>query len=202
MIAEDFYDRVTEAFTRPPVERHGLMVELHAQVMREYVAAVEKISEHDAQQPISIGSDDRTLAQIVAHIAEWERFGILAASDILVGLNHPRTVTDVRGYVDTNGQRIDFAGVDEFNAHQKQKYASWPWPQLQNDAITYAKTLYSLFAHPHLLTATKLDQTQPHHIKLGNGQVIENITMGWSLWVIYLDHEAIEHAKELNLGSG
>jgi hypothetical protein len=43
---------------------------------------------------------------VIAHIAEWERFGIMAAGDILTGMDHPRTITDVRGFVENDGKLI------------------------------------------------------------------------------------------------
>lgn len=199
MIADDFYRQIIDIFARSPKERHLGMMKLHEQVVRDYIAAVQKVSEQDSIRPVSIGSDSRTLAEIIAHIAEWERFGIMAAGDILAGLDHPRTVTDVRGFVDTDGRAIDFTDVHEFNAYQRQKNSTWSWLQLQRDAIDYATTLYSLFAYPNLLTAERLERTKPHRKKLRNGEILDNTTMGWCLWVIYLDHEAVEHAKELNL---
>jgi hypothetical protein len=199
MIADDFYRQIIDIFASPPKERHAEMVKLHGQVVSDYITAVQKLSEQDAIRPVSIGSDNRTLAEIIAHIAEWERFGIMAAGDILAGLNHPRMVTDVRGFVDTDGQTLDFVDVHEFNAYQQQKYATWSWPQLQKDAIDYASTLYSLFAYPNLLTAERLERSKPHQKKLRNGEILDNTTMGWCLWVIYLDHEAVEHATELKL---
>ena len=72
--------------------------------------AVQRISELEANRPVAIGTDHRTIPQVIAHIAEWERFGIMAAGDIL-----------------------------------------------------------------------------------------DNTTMGWCMWIIYLDHEAVEHATELKL---
>jgi hypothetical protein len=199
MLADEFYEKVASIFTKPSVERHTEMVKLHEQVANDYITSVQRISEQDAAQPVVNGKDDRTLAQVVAHIAEWERFGILAAGDILAGLNHPRSVTDVRRFLDTDGQVFDFEDVDSFNAYQKKKHAASSWPKLQKEAIRYASTLFSLFSYPNLLTADKLEKTKPHRKRLRNGKVIENTTMGWCLWVIYLDHEAVEHAAELKL---
>jgi hypothetical protein len=199
MIVDDFYRQIIDIFERPPKERHVGMAKLHEQVVSDYIAAVQKISEQDAIQAVSVGSDGRTLAAIIAHIAEWERFGIMAAGDILAGLTHPRTITDVRGFVTTEGQTLDFANVHEFNAYQQQKYSTWSWPQLQKEAIDYASTLYSLFTCPNLLTAERLERTKPHQKKLRNGEILDKTTMGWCLWVICLDHEAVEHATELKL---
>lgn len=96
-------------------------------------------------------------------------------------------------------KNIDFADVHEFNDYQLQKYAAWSWPQLQKEAIDYASTFYALYEHPNLLTAEKSELTKPHRKFLRNGEILDDTTMGWCMWVIYLDHEAVEHAAELKL---
>ncbi len=199
MNADLFYESIVRIFELPPQERHQQLITLHSQVKNEYVAAIQRITAAAAERPVAVDGDQRTLAQVVAHITEWERFGILAAGDVLAGVQHPRTVTDVKGFVETDGRRIDFADVHEFNRHQAEKYSTWSWPQLQKQAIDTAEIFYELFAHPQLLTAERLEHTKPHRKRLANGQVIDNTTMGWCLWVIYLDHEAVEHAEELGL---
>lgn len=199
MHAERFYQYVIASFAQPPTQRHRALVQLHQHVLRDYLTALARISASEASQPTVIGSDQRTLADVVAHIAAWERFGIIAAGDILLGLDHPRSVTDVRGFIDTDGQTRDFADVHAFNAYQQQQSASLPWSQIQRDAIRTASTLYALFASPDLLTAERLEHTKPHRKRLRNGVLLDDTTMGWCLWVIYLDHEAVEHAVELQL---
>jgi hypothetical protein len=199
MIADAFYGEIVDIFTLSPRERHAAMVQLHARVRHDYVAAVQNITEHRAGQPLSLEADNRTLAEVVAHITAWERFGIMAAADLLIGLDHLRSVTDVHGYMDQDGRVIDFADVHEFNAYQRQRYATYTWPQIQQEAIDHANILYTLFAQPQLLTAERLERTKPHHKRLRNGALLDQTTMGWCLWVIYLDHEAVEHADALGL---
>jgi ABC-type lipoprotein release transport system permease subunit len=70
------------------------MLQLHAQVVNDYVAAVQRISELEANQPVAIGTDDRALAQVVSHIAEWEQFKTMAAVDILAALIPARHASD------------------------------------------------------------------------------------------------------------
>jgi hypothetical protein len=61
-----------------------------------------------------------------------------------------------------------------------------------------ASALHTLFTHPSLLNAHKLEQTKPWQKRLRNGHIIQNITMGWSLWLIVIEHIAVEHAVELD----
>jgi hypothetical protein len=61
-----------------------------------------------------------------------------------------------------------------------------------------ASTLYTLFTHPQLLSAGRLEQTSPFWKRLQNGMVIQNITMGWNLWLTMIEHIAVEHAALLD----
>jgi hypothetical protein len=49
-----------------------------------------------------------TIAQVVGHIAEWERFTILAAGEIMAGVQWPRIMT-LSGYVEPDGRGQDFS---------------------------------------------------------------------------------------------
>jgi hypothetical protein len=83
--------------------------------------------------------------QIVGHMAEWERFAILAAGDILSGIVHPRMVTRLDGFLDIEGNILSFENVEAFNAHQAEKYAAMPWSSAQSVAMNVASTLHRLF---------------------------------------------------------
>jgi hypothetical protein len=196
----DVFDQIMiDFFARPPTQRHAALVHFHARIVNDYVTALDRISADQAAQSFATEGDPRTLADVVGHISAWERFGILAASDILIGRDHPRSVTDVHGFVDRDGSMHDFTDVHAFNAFHSQKNTRRPWSDIQQEARTTAESLYALFSHPQLLTAARLENTKPHRKRLRTGQVLENTTMGWCLWVIYLDHEAVEHAVELIL---
>lgn len=169
MNADKFYTQIVDYMALPPLKRHNQMAQLHTQIANEYVAALQRLTIEDVAKPVSVGTDERTLAQIIGHITEWERFGLLATGDMLAGVQHPRTVTDVQGFIEADGSRIDFANVDEFNHYQAKKYRAYSWPQLQTMAIDSAETLHALFTHPHLLTAERLEQTLPHRKRLGMG---------------------------------
>ena len=149
--------------------------------------------------PSGEDSDQRTIAQVVTHIMEWDRFSILSAGDILAGVSHPRTVTSIEGYIDRDGKAMNFATIDEFNAYQDQQGARYSWDQLQALAIDAAETLHTLFTDPRLLNAERLEQTMQWHKRLQNCTVIQPIAMGWSLWIAELQHQAVEHVIALDL---
>ena len=86
MIADDFYRQIIDIFARSPKERHLGMMKLHEQVVRDYIAAVQKVSEQDSIRSVSIGSDSRALAEIIAHIAESE----LVTADRSLAQSSPR----------------------------------------------------------------------------------------------------------------
>ena len=194
-----FYPRIEQAAARPPLERHALFAGIHADVVGAYLRAVRKITPEQASQISAPGSDKRTLAQVVGHIAAWEQFTILACGDILAGSRHPRTVTAVEGFIDADGKTLIFSGVDAFNAFHAERHAQWGWDPIQSLAVDCATALHALFTHPDLLSAARLERTLPFYKQLKNGTTLRDLTMGWVLWIIALEHEAVEHAAELGL---
>ena len=199
MKADSFYQQVTEGAAQPPHERHKLFSELHSQVVIEYLATLRKITPDLANQVVAGGADHRTLTQVVGHIAAWEQFTILAAGDILAGVQHPRLVTSVDGFIDADGQTLNFPTIHAFNAYQAAKQAGWSWQQVLELAKHTATTLHLFFTHPLLLSAERLESTRSFRKRLENGTVINNVAMGWNLWITLLEHEAVEHAAELEM---
>jgi hypothetical protein len=199
MQADIFYQQVVGAVQQPPPARHDQLSRLHTQVFSEYLTVLRRIASEQAATVVSDIADQRTIGQIVGHIAAWEQFALIAAGDLLAGVQHPRMVTDLRGFVDSDGSQPQFATIAEFNAYHAAKHADWTWDQVQSLAIDVATAQHVLFTHPQLLNAQRLEQTRPWHKRLQSGQVIENIHMGWHLWITMLEHEAVEHARELGL---
>lgn len=199
MNVEAFCRRVTDAAAQPPLVRHGRLARVHEEIKAEYLAALRSISPDRAAQQVAIGSEKRTVAQVVGHIAEWERFLLLAAGDILAGLGHPRMVTSLEGYVEPDGGKPAFATIDAFNDYQANKYASWRWEEIRRLALDTATALYTLFTHPALLNAERLEGTKPFRKRLPDGTVIHDIAMGWNVWITCLEHEGVEHALDLGM---
>jgi hypothetical protein len=123
---------------------------------------------------------------------------VLAAGDILAGIHHPRMITDLNGYREPDGTCPTFATIDDFNSYHAHKYQTWSWQELHRFADDMATTLYVLFTHPQLLSATRLEQTMLFWKRLQDGTVIDEITMGWHLWLTMLEHLAVEHAALLD----
>jgi hypothetical protein len=192
--ATAFYDHVTVVMVLPPAERHQQLEHLHGAVLRPYQTMLNRLTAEEIHHPLPTAPDQRTIAQIIAHIAAWDRFAVLAAGDILAGIHHPRMITDLSGYREPDGTFLSFATIDDFNAYHAQKFQTWSWQELQRFANDMTATLYSLFTHPQLLSATRLEQTTPFWKRLHNGTVIDNITMGWHLWLTMIEHLAVEHA--------
>jgi hypothetical protein len=197
MDAEKFFASVTEIVELPPRTRHERLAALHTEAFHEYCEALQQITLERAAQPALPGRDERTIAQIVAHIAEWDRFAILSASDMLVGSRHPRMITNLSGYVNSDGQPVAFNSIDEFNAYQVKYYAHHTWEHIRSISLDYATILYVMFLQPALLNAERLESTLPFRKRLANGVVIEPIAMGWNLWITMLQHIVVEHAEEL-----
>ncbi len=182
-----------------PQARHADLLELHQVVLADYLHVVASTTAEQAAQTINLPGDTRTMKQLIGHFVGWDRFSILAAGDILAGVEIPRTVLNQRGFIDSDGQVHDFDSVDAFNDWHAERDSHRAWIDIQADAIQAAETLYALFADPKLLNAKRLERTPMHLKRLHDGRVIENIRMGWALWLIELQHWAVEHATELNL---
>jgi len=197
--AEIFFQQIIENAALPPPERHARFSELHHQITTDYLAALHALDAQRAAQPVQSGAEVRSVAQVVGHIMEWERFMILSAGDMLAGLRQPRMVTNIEGYVEPEGQTPRFENIEAFNTYQANKHSAWAWEKIQSSAIDTASTLHTLFTQPGLLTAERLENTQPFRKRLPNGAVIQNIAMGWNLWVTCLEHEGVEHARDLGM---
>jgi hypothetical protein len=194
-----FYQKAIDSVALPPPDRHAQLSHLHTEIVTEYVAALRRIDSRRAAEISGEDSDQRTIAQVVTHIMEWDRFSILSAGDILAGVTHPRIMSSIEGYIDTEGKTHNFGTINEFNAYQNQQADRYSWDQLQAFAIDTAETLHTLFTDPRLLNAERLEKTKQWRKRLHNGTIIEPIAMGWSLWIIILQHQAIEHVIALDL---
>jgi hypothetical protein len=194
MRAEVFYRKIAAIAAQSPAERRFSLVDLHTVVIAPYLNAVRAMTAQDAAH---VSSDGRTLAQVVGHIAEWERFTILAVGELITGVRWPQ-IMNMAGYVEPDGQVREFTSVDAFNDYLATKHAAWSWQQIQDLAIQTAVTLQVLFAHPLLVTWERLEQTEAHHWRLPNEMSL-TVPCGWYLWMVTLEHEAVEHATDLGI---
>jgi hypothetical protein len=195
---ELFSSQIGEIMSLPPEQRHARMLALHRQIYDEYTAAVVAITDERAAAPPAEGSKDkRTLLQIVGTLAEWDRFAIMSAGDVLSGVAHPRMITEVDGFVALDGRQVPLDDINDFNMYQSEQYVGAPWKKTQALALDMADVLLALFTDPTLLNAARLERTQSHKMKLADGTRLNDVSMGWVLWITILQHEGVEYAAQL-----
>jgi hypothetical protein len=86
--------------------------------------------------------------------------------------------------------------VDEFNAYQAAKHATWSWKEVQELAIHTATALIAIFTQPAIISPDILEQTRHYGWRLPNGLKLTT-PAGWYLWMVCLEHETVAHATEL-----
>lgn len=197
MKPEVFYPRVLEIFAEAADERHRRMTPLHDEVMGWYLGRVQAIT---AEAAAGRCAEGRTLAQVVGHIMEWDRYMVVSAGEMLAGVEWPGIMAMER-YVETDGQSSGYSSLDEFNARQAAKHASWPWPRIQALALDISRVVHDLFTSPGLLTARKLEATRPYVWRVPGGSRL-TIPAGWFVWMVTLEHEGVEHEPELEREGG
>lgn len=194
MKAEVFYQKILAIAAQSPADRRISLVSLHTEVVTPYLKAVRAMTAQDA---LRVSSDNRTLGQVVGHIAEWERFSILAVGEIITGVRWPQ-IMNLSGYVAPDGQVCEFTSVDAFNDYQAARHAACSWEQIRDLAIQTAVILQILFAHPALVSWEGLEQTKAYRWPLPNEMSV-TVSCGWYLWMVTLEHEAVEHALDLGI---
>lgn len=189
----NFYQRLVKIATQPPYDRYGLLAQLHTDVTIQYLHLIRNLTQKEAGQPSADGR--RTVAQVVGHIAAWERYTILAAAEMTAGLKWPR-IMSLTGYLDLDGRELEFGSVAEFNAYQATQQASWSWTRIQDQAIHTATALMSIFTQPAILSPDLLEQTKGYEWQLPNGLKL-TVPVGWYLWMACVQHEAADHTADL-----
>ena len=71
-----------------------------------------------------------------------------------------------------------------------------PWAEIQANALRIATNLHTLLSTPSLITPALLEDTEAISPELYDGLRLP-IPSGWFLWHVILDHEAVEHARDL-----
>jgi hypothetical protein len=192
MHADAFYSRFASLLALPPNDRHAGLRGLHAATLAEYAGWVQSITDEAAHKA---GSDGRSIALVVGHISAWDRFMLQACGEMLSGAAWPGFM-DLCGYLDENGERRDFESIDAFNAFHADAQRDRLWGQVQSEALDRAAAACSIFAEPGLLTPERLERTRPTEWGLSGGKRAR-APVGWLVWMIILEHEAVEHAADL-----
>jgi hypothetical protein len=192
MKPEAFYAKVLAISNQPADRRVKGMNHLHVECMDQYLAAVRAINDKRASE---VTPDGRTVGQIVAHIAEWEKYTALAIGEIVAGIKEPQIVR-MQGFLESDGRVLSFKNVDDFNAYQARKHANTPWKEIQTMAIRMAIALQGTFSQPAILPYELLEQTAPYRYRLAGGSLI-SLPVAWYLWIVTLEHEIVDHAAVL-----
>lgn len=170
------------------------MNKIHSECLAAYLSAIYAINEEKAAE---LCSDGRTLAQIVAHIAEWEKFILQAMGDIISGVRKP-TMLSLKGFREVDGTTMDFGSIDEFNEYQAKKYEHKSWQEIKVMAIHTASALQVIFSQPLVLPFDLMEKTEPYDWHVPGGSIV-SIPVAWYLWIVVLEHEIVDHASDLNL---
>lgn len=192
MKADPFYQRLVKIAAQRPYDRYIHLAEFHTEITINYLNTIRSMSDEGARKT---SSDGQTLAQIIGYISEWERFTILAAGEIIAGVEWPR-IMNLSGYIEPDGQLLNFASIEEFKAYQLAKHKTWPWQRTQDLAIHTATALHTLFTQPALLSPDSLERTRGCEWRLPKGLKLA-IPAGWYLWMITLEHQATKYAADL-----
>ena len=187
-----FITEIRRIFQLAPEERKVEMTAFHRKVCDDYCKAVKGITPERAE---TISSDGRLVKQVVGHIMEWDRFTLICLGKLLSGVK-TRKLLWKNGYVDASGEPYNFGSLDAFNAFQAERQASMSWSEIQMNAISVASNLLTLLSTPSLITPALLEDTEAISPELYDGQRLP-IPSGWFLWYVILDHEAVEHARDI-----
>lgn len=192
MDERSYITEIRRIFQLAPEQRKTDMIALHRKICSDYCTAVKAISPERAEM---VASDGRLLKQVVGHIMEWDRFTLICLGELLSGVK-TRKLLWKNGYVDQAGEPYNFGTIDAFNAFQAERQLSMPWAEIQANALSIAATLLSLLSTPSLIAPALLEDTTAISPELYDGQRLP-IPSGWFLWYVILDHEAVEHARDL-----
>lgn len=181
-----------------PAQRYKGLVTLHSATLHEYVAALHHITEEQAETP---GVDGRKRKIVIAHIMGWEEWQTQVFADPQKEERLKKQL-HMEGYQDPQtGNMIDFPSVDAFNAHQEELYKDWSWNNVREKALATAHRLHSFFPDDPTTEWLEFLDSEP----MKEWHVTKDITLTvpgtWYLWMVSLEHEVVEHRKDLLIDS-
>ncbi len=192
--SETWYQNLALIAGKTSTQRYEGLVSLHGTTLEDYINALNQITEEQAEAP---GVDGRKRKIVVAHIMGWEEWQtqVFADPQRKERLNKQ---LHMECYQDPQTEKMmDFPSVDEFNAHQEKLYKNWSWNDIRNKAIATANHLRSFFPdNPSAVWLTFLDSkpTKEWHV---TKDITLTVPGAWYLWMVSLEHEAVEHRKDL-----
>lgn len=193
-----WYRNLIDIASNPNVtERYQSLVQLHQATLGFYLPAIQAITSEVAASP---SSDGRPISIVVAHIMAWEEW----QTQIFGDQNREERLQKqmkLQGYYDTDsGTAVDFKSVDDFNCYSAKRYAEKPWNKIRQKAVETALQLQYFFPpNPKPDWINFLEKTPEHNWKITPGTVL-SVPSGWYLWMVSLEHEAVEHRKDFIKG--
>jgi len=193
MNPDHFYQQIAKLAALSPYDRYARLGRFHTDLVLRYLDVIRPL---DAEEAGEVSSSGRPISQIIAEVAEWERFTIAAAGEIICGVQWPQMM-NLAGYLDSEGQPRCFDSVDNFKSYLQTKYLSSSWAEIRDLALHTATALHTLFTQPTLLSPDTLQKTRKHEWLLPNGLKV-TLPVGWYLWMTTIEREATTYATELN----
>lgn len=191
----EFTQTLSGAIQLPAEERYVRFAGVHTAIWKEYQLVVRSMTPEKAAET---SSDGRSIAQVVGHIAEWDRFFIQMCAEFMTGVQHPRA-WGLKGYLGTDGSVMDFDNIEAFNQYQMKRQAELPWEDIQSTALRSGKVLYRLFTTPGLMDAPQLENSKPAHWYLPG--YCGELPQAWMVWAIIMEHEGVEHSQDLGIAT-
>ncbi|MCB0211910.1 MAG: hypothetical protein KDJ52_21395 [Anaerolineae bacterium] len=193
MNPDHFYQHITKLATLSPYDRYARLGKFHTDLVIQYLDVIRSVNKIDVQQ---LGANNQSICQTIAEIAEWERFTIFAAGELISGVPWPQMM-NLSGYIDGDTQSRTFADKDDFRAYVREKFTGCPWAEIRDLALHTATAIHTLFTHPTLLSPDTLEKTKKQAWPLPNGLKI-SLPVGWYLWMTAVEREALAYATELH----
>ncbi len=191
---DSWYQNLIGIASLPVNERYNALVKLHSVTTGDYLMAIRGMTDDQAAEN---SSDGRTRALVVGHVLGWEEWQ-LQVFDSKDKLTKLRSQMAFKDYTDPDSNKVfDFRSVDDFNAYQSNKYSSWEWKAIQTRAISTALRLQSFFPDEPNPNWTKFLESTPKHNWRVTPEKSITIPRGWYLWMVSLEHEAVEHRSDL-----
>lgn len=191
---EAWYQSLALIAQEKPARRYAGLVNLHRKTLEDYTSALNHMTEDQAE---AIGIDGRKRKIVIAHIMGWEEWQTQVFADLLKEERLKKQL-HMQEYQDPQtGNMMDFSSVDAFNAHQEELYRDWSWNDIREKATAIANRLHSFF--PDDPTGEWLQFLDSEPIK--EWHVTKDLTLpvpgAWYLWMVSLEHEAVEHRRDL-----
>lgn len=193
-----WYQNLALIAREAPAQRYKGLVNLHRITLKDYVSALNQMTEEQAETP---GVDGRKRKIVIAHIMGWEEWQIQVFADPQKEESLKRQL-HMQGYQDPQtGNMMNYSSGDAFNAHQEELYRDWFWNDIRKKAIATANSLHYFFPDDPTTEWLEFLNNSPMKEWYVTKDITLTIPGAWYLWMVSLEHEAVEHRKDLLIDS-